>query len=231
MTLSPQTVVFVAIMILIVGFAAGWLAGGARGGGENKSEDAPPGGRKGAYIELIRLWREKAGTRMVVEFEDKAFLTREPLQPAQLQRLRRLVADLSSWAGVSAIVADTPPVLQTPVTDMPKPNEPVVAPPKPESTAEPIAAGAWQAGIPVLQAGAPAVEKPMSITEQIDQILQDMLTGTALEERRIRLVENPRSGVVVWVGKETFDGIGAVPYPEVTEAIRKAVREWEKRAG
>jgi hypothetical protein len=235
MTLSPQTVIFVAVMLWIVGFAVGWIAGGWRGNSEKSRADAPPGGRKGAYIPLVKLWRERTGTRLVVEFDSKAYLSREPLQPGQLKNLRRLAADFSAWVGLSAVLADTPPATQTPVdetlveipikSDVEQPVLPQeeVTPPisRPVNAAAPVTPPAIQA----------APEAPKSITGQIEEILQGMLAGTPLDNRGIHLIENSRSGVVVWVGKESFDGIGSVPYPEVTDAIRRAVKEWEKRAG
>lgn len=68
----------------------------------------------------------------------------------------------------------------------------------------------------------------LTITQQIGAILDDMLVGTELEEKNIRLWENADHGVDVWVGSEKFEGIEAVPYPQVRQVIRDAVLRWEQ---
>ncbi len=73
------------------------------------------------------------------------------------------------------------------------------------------------------------VNKPLSIVEQINDILQETIKDTPLAARMIRLVEDPREGVVVWVGLEHFPGVDSVPDPEIKAALRRAANEWERR--
>jgi hypothetical protein len=63
---------------------------------------------------------------------------------------------------------------------------------------------------------------------QIEDILQDMLAGTHLEQRGVHLVEDPIRGVIVQVGMARYEGIDSVPDPEIKRVIRSAVDEWEK---
>jgi hypothetical protein len=72
-------------------------------------------------------------------------------------------------------------------------------------------------------------EPPKSITAQIDEILQEMLKESDRENQAIRLVEDPGGGVIVMVGLEHYDGVDAVPDPEIRSLIRSAVAEWERR--
>ena len=67
------------------------------------------------------------------------------------------------------------------------------------------------------------IEKPLSIVEQINDILQEMMRGTPLESKGVRLMEDPRKGVVVWVGLVPFAGVDAVTDPEIKEALRPVV--------
>jgi hypothetical protein len=69
-----------------------------------------------------------------------------------------------------------------------------------------------------------------SIAAQIDEILQEKLAGQTMEKRAIRLLELPGKGMVVAVGLEQYDGVGAVPDPEIRSLIREAVSDWERRA-
>jgi hypothetical protein len=67
----------------------------------------------------------------------------------------------------------------------------------------------------------------MSIVEQVDEILQQILHEEGLNDVNIRLTEMVNRGLVVWVGKEFFEGIDAVPDPAVKDYIRQAVKRWE----
>lgn len=68
-----------------------------------------------------------------------------------------------------------------------------------------------------------------SIAAQVDEILQEKIKGTALEQKAIRLMELPGKGMVVMVGLEQYDSLEAVPYPDVKGAIRYCVAQWEKK--
>ncbi len=68
-----------------------------------------------------------------------------------------------------------------------------------------------------------------SIASQVDEILQEKIKGTVLEQKAIRLMELPGKGMVVLVGLEQYDSLDAVPYPDVQAAIKYCVNEWEKK--
>lgn len=74
-------------------------------------------------------------------------------------------------------------------------------------------------------------KRQMSIVEQVDDVLQDLLTSSSFSEKNIRLTESPNKGVIVWVGNEYYEGINAVPDEEVKRIIRQAVKKWEDMAG
>lgn len=73
-------------------------------------------------------------------------------------------------------------------------------------------------------------ESPKSITAQIDEILQDMLNDSARGNQAIRLIDDPGRGVIIMVGLDQFEGVEAVPDPEIRSLIRSAVAEWESRS-
>jgi hypothetical protein len=70
---------------------------------------------------------------------------------------------------------------------------------------------------------------PLSITAQIDEILQEKLQDSPFASRPIRLVELPSKGVAVKVGMEQYEGVDAVPDEGIRQLIRSAVAEWERR--
>lgn len=72
-------------------------------------------------------------------------------------------------------------------------------------------------------------EKPSSIAAQIDEILQEMIDGTPLESKGIRLFESPTKGLIVLVGMTQFNSVDEVTDEEVRKTIHAAVSEWERR--
>jgi len=71
-------------------------------------------------------------------------------------------------------------------------------------------------------------EKPKSIVEQIDDILQKRLLNSPYSNRLIRLVDAPGGGVEVLVDAKKYEGVGEVPDLEVRNFIQDCVKEWEK---
>lgn len=88
-------------------------------------------------------------------------------------------------------------------------------------------------GLRSAPAAAKVIEPPppppsKSIVGQINDVLQARLVGTPLASRQIRLAETLSGGVRVFIGMQSYEGIDAVPDPEVVAAIRAAIAEWEK---
>jgi hypothetical protein len=71
-------------------------------------------------------------------------------------------------------------------------------------------------------------EKPKSIVEQVDEILQKRLANSPYSKRLIRLVDAPGGGVEVLVDAKKYEGVGDVPDLEVRDFIQECVKEWEK---
>jgi hypothetical protein len=101
----------------------------------------------------------------------------------------------------------------------PEPEEP----PKTESSAEPFNPLTTEETNSV-----PDSIKAKTVAGQISDIIAEMIQTSPLKEKGIRLIERPDHGVDVWFGVEKFDGIGAIPYPEVKQLIREAAARWEK---
>lgn len=67
-----------------------------------------------------------------------------------------------------------------------------------------------------------------SIVEQINAILQEKVQNSPLAETGIILQETPK-GVIVWVGKDSYQGVDSLPEGDAKKIIRAAVAEWEKK--
>lgn len=132
---------------------------------------------------------------------------KESLQPDQQRRLVSMLADLRPWLeNIPAAAAALAEVQPSPVV-------PTVSPVK--------------EGKPIAEQGnlAPVLK---TIVEQIDEVLQAALPGSPFKDRDIHLTEGPGGIVVVRDGLRKFEGIDAVPEPEIQALIRQAVADWEK---
>jgi hypothetical protein len=69
------------------------------------------------------------------------------------------------------------------------------------------------------------------MVEQVDDILREMQADLPANTPRIKLRDNMHHGVVVWIGLEHYDGIENVPDEQARQMVKRAVAEWERRAG
>lgn len=128
---------------------------------------------------------------------------------------------------VSGLEPEPVEVPEVPVSEVEA--EPVEVPEVPASEVEPEPVSVLEEPAVEIEKE-PVKEEPLTIAGQISKIMDEMLEGNPLKEKGVKLIENQKNGVDVWVGLEKFDGIGAVPYPEVQELIRNAVKRWEQES-
>jgi hypothetical protein len=69
-----------------------------------------------------------------------------------------------------------------------------------------------------------------SIAMQINDILQERITGTGFEKRGITVSDGPDHGVLVTMDGQKYPGVKDVPDEEVRNLIRTSVLEWEKQS-
>jgi hypothetical protein len=209
------TTIFIFILVICLGAAAGALiqrAVSRRSVPPSVQESTPtnPGENKLASegdSEILRAWRTLSG-KLWLEMDGARLNGKESLQPDQRRQLVSMLVDLRAWlenAPAPAAVAEVQPSPAVPV---------VVAPVKKgKNAAEPAKP------VPVLK----------SIVEQIDDVLQATLLASPFKDRDIHLTEGPGGIVLVKDGLKKFEGIDAVPEPEIKALIRQAVADWEKK--
>jgi hypothetical protein len=214
--MMDTTTIFIFILVICLGAAAGALIQRAVSRRTvpppvQESSPASPVENKLASegdSVILRAWRTLSG-KLWLEMDGARLNGKESLQPDQRQQLASMLVDLRAWlenAPAPVVVAEVQPGPVVPVV--------VVPLKKGKNTAEPAKP------VPVLK----------SIVEQIDDVLQTTLLASPFKDRDIHLTEGPGGIVLVKDGLKKFEGIEAVPEPEIKALIRQAVADWEKKA-
>jgi hypothetical protein len=119
------------------------------------------------------------------------------------------------------------PPVTAPVSADPIPSEHSI-----EDNTQPLSMNVIDVMARVIQPNMAELEEPpLSITAQIDEILQEKLEESPKVNQAVRLKEDPGKGVVVLVGLDRYEGVDSVPDVEIRSLIRSAVTEWENRVG
>lgn len=155
-----------------------------------------------------------ASNGLLLELEGQSFSNKEELTAENKRLLVNLLVEVRPWLeskepAPSNAQADPKPD----VTNIKSPGVPPTNPPKPT----------------ISQQSTPAPSSE-SIVAQINTVLQNRLAVSHLANQGIRLQESPSGGVRVYIGLDKYDGIEAIPDPEIKEFIRQAVAEWERQS-
>ncbi len=225
-SLSLTTLIFLFVVCLCGGIIIGAMFGRAKKIMQEtspeieekpKEEPSTPAKPRGPAreddTEILRAWRDGKG-KMWLEMDSRRLEGKEQLNAEQKKRLLDLVMNLRPWLDIPSAAAPAPAAAPRPPVQPPRPAPPAAA--------------------------VPAVSKPVetkpkivlkSIVEQIDDVLQEKLTGTVFAGREIRLLDGAGGRVIVQIEEQTFEGIDAVSDAEIKALIRQAIAEWEKKAG
>ncbi len=228
------TTILLALVCIAIGFMLSALIFSLR---REKAESRTSAKKEaGLAKKAVRLTRDRRNESLVVEMDGTIIKSAADLRTEQRQRLVLASSDLRTWLGI--------------FPTEPKPTETTADPFLPYESES----GMREEGVPEWLSkadSAPETERPSlnpfkiftqaiqesetsiptkSIAAQIDEILQEKLINTPLEERGIRLIEKPGQGIAVMVGLDSYDSVEAVPEALVQAVIREAVAEWEKGA-
>lgn len=160
-----------------------------------------------SHTRLVTLGRSVKDDQFAVLFADEWIRDASQLSFVQRNRLEKNLEEAQKWLGVET-KKDSIPTPKVKEVD----SAEVVPPLVPPKIAE-------------------KHKRQLSIVEQVDEVLQELLENNLLKGRNIRLTEMPNKGVTVWVGNEYYDGINAVPDEDVKRIIRQAVKKWEESSG
>ena len=232
---------------------------GNRGGKSPKPNEATPEMKKEGYADIARLWYSPATKKIISELDNEFFQEFANLAPDQQKKTLRLSELFNNWVKEVPVAEEKPEVkvMEKPVQEYLEETiqQPVVVSGRPGSTkplpfvdtapgitvapssdampGEPTSSGDVEPFKPIdanVIAEEPLKLKAKTIAAQISDIIYEIIQTSPLKEKGIKLIEREDHGVDVWVGMEKFDGIEAIPYPDVKALIKKAAARWEREA-
>ena len=227
---------------LLVGAIIGFLVGSRRGRQTEAEQPAEPEEERPGFMgqapeapltppaaltnrtrtdfsPVVCLWRSRETGMLATEIKGKLYLNTDSFSPEAQKTLHDLSQEWAGWMGVSPLSPVAALRAELPEEEWHS-ETPAESPPAGPSRTLPREEGGEK----------PTPGGEMSIVEQIDEILHDMLLDASLENLSIRLQEDSSGGVVVWVGLTRYASIDDVQDPQAKQIIRAAVAEWERRS-
>jgi hypothetical protein len=225
---------------IIIGLLLGLMINALRG---DSSKHSAPSESSVRGIDNILLWHDPEGGNLIVDLDGTTFVRLDEMRPEQRSRLDTIYTQLKRFMGIQETAPRPSPVTPQVETPAQVALTPQVVKPaqaafisQPSGTPIPIVERAETIVVKPAtgdKKGAkkppPEPVKPLNIVGEIDDILQDMITGTPLFERGLQLVETPSHSIAVWIDKHQFENIEAVTDPEVQQVIHAAVKKWENK--
>lgn len=227
---STSLLLIIALVCITIGYVFGWLISSLQ---HSRDEKQPPEDRSSDELarvipverpaatppSLLRLSQKPESGDFLVEVKGKVINRVEDLTLEDRAEVESALRQTAQWMGWTYSLRDS---LTGVVPVIPK--EPPAEPIHPPS----VVAGVTNALADALQPTVKA-EPSKSIVEQIDAIFQSMLIGTPYENQKIYIAEDTRHGVIVRIGNDLYEGVGAVPEGEIKALLRGAVSEWERQ--
>jgi FtsZ-interacting cell division protein ZipA len=225
-----NTTLILALICIVIGLMLGMLIASFRTGREGQtSQPAPEARSQSATDRLpgseVQLHWDQDG-RLVVTIDDQAIPASQALSPEQQRQLIKAVVDLQAW--LASGPPGTPAEDKMPVSALPAQQQPAVKEQDEAGRPSLNPFKIFERAITTTE-GATQSSLPKSIASQVDEILQEKLAGTPLENRAIRLLELPGQGMVVMIGLTKYDELDKVPDLEIRRLIQQSVAEWERR--
>jgi hypothetical protein len=220
--------ILIALVAVGIGFALGSLVTGSRS--DRVPAEKPKTSPISNLVQIAGVMTDRGGKAVYLQVEGKIIRSINDLSREQRTRLSPYFEVLSSWflpptsktsaAAASMMVPAGGQVNETVQTETGDTDQSPVQ--RPSMNPINILARAIQSDVNLPQ-------QTKSIAAQIDEILQDKIEGSELEQRGVRLVELPSKGMVVMVGLDQYAGVDEVPDEEIRMVIKSAVKDWEQQ--
>lgn len=229
---STDTLIILGVICIAIGFVAGALIALLFADRDKKtsgvdSDLLPEGISRETHKPLLRLWRVSNGA-LVVELGGRILTNVKQASTAQRLELEAANELWLNWLGMPEEALRAAALIQPQMEPQPKPtarSEPVLPQPPSERRQAPDLVAAI-----AKPSGAAPVVRPKSMIEQIDEILQELVIHSAQSHRSVKVTQDLRDGIVVWLDGGRYPGLDSVPDAEIRTLIRAAAAEWERRS-
>lgn len=198
----------VAMICALGGLGIGYLVGKQQRPDDESQTPPVPAPQPRYPADTIHIWRDDDRKQLVLQIRGTRYRSMEPLPAAEQKFMGKLLNYLQKWLHIPT---PTPPASEAP------PPEPTPTRPQPSpapSQPDPVEA---------------VSTSNKSIVEQIDDILQEQLENSPLQDRGISLAQTLQGGMVIYVGLEKYEEIEAIPDKAIIAMIRSAVKTWEQQ--
>ena len=164
--------------------------------------------------ETMQIWYDAKARTIIPEIEGELLNLDDEVSDEDKQKLTWLLIDLQEKVGLMSSVIKR----RDESKEMIKPGEDLA-----KSGFNPLKSfkDYLQSDIPKIK------ENEDSMPEQINNILQQQITGTTLEDKGIQMIERPDVGLVFMIGIDLYEDIDKIPNKKIQNAIKKAVKTWE----
>jgi hypothetical protein len=233
-----------AIILIVVAAIAGYILGivdsriTASLRKKTEAESVPVVGASGPIVVESNLLGEHTVLKVTIdktlkwhlELDGLRLESPDALSPEQRERVVNAVTQMRPWL-------DGKPASEAITAAQPSPELPSFKPLNISTPAQPSVTkitpkiDALRGFRSLLTNDVKTLSKPksFSIVAMIDEVLQAKLIGSPLMDKAIRLEEGSQGEVIVCVGSQRYDGVSAVPEPEIRDIIKAAITDWEKK--
>jgi hypothetical protein len=191
------------------------------------------GGARGNAHEVLRLLRDNLTGRLMLEIAGKRYASLDEVSEGEMrQALMTTLHDLEAFAGGGAPggamgLADVDRQAAAPAATATR-QAPAATPaeyrPLPPPSMNPFK---QMAVLREINKNPPP--PPKSITEQIDDVLQERMIGTPLVHRGLHVKPGPRGDAIFEADGQSYASVDELPDVEVRDVIRAAIAEWESK--
>lgn len=185
-------------------------------------------------IDLMHVLRVPPLGKVVVEIGSNRYLNLDEIPEADARRrVLAAIGDLVVFAGgyQRLVDADVAPPLaaaaRTPAPSLPQTRDLASPPPSVAPVAQPPVSAPKPTNTgPLIAAATPTMT---NIAAQIDEILQRQIAeDPVLAKRTIHLKQSSSGGLIIEVDDRSYKRPNEIEDKDVREAIKRALKEWEK---
>jgi hypothetical protein len=194
-------------------------------------------------LEVMRIVRVPPLSKLVVEIRDNSYNNLQEIPDAAVQRrILAAIGDLIVFAGgyQQLVDAGVAPPLSTPPASQPHPTETAELRKRQEqflaqlthaTEEEPEISPSSISLLGNFRRKRPAAPRPLSLAEQIDEILQEKIASyPQLAGRKINIVADPKGGLRILVDGRYYNRPSEIEEKGIAGLIKLAIKEWEAKS-